>query len=202
MSKDYYQGRKDYGTDRRYVVEGARAFAPTTASTQTGAAGANQTTIRVNADRGVVRLPGIVTRPDLGDGAPQRMQLDDGAIDDLAAEVDTVLLPATAAWVALNFERTIYRVAAYDMQNQAVRYVNVAGTAQADAGVAGAPLWPTVAQIRTAIDSDADHLIPWEIVYGVRVRRTGDLVIVVTYDNTQRPLGVQRAANAQFTEQV
>ncbi|MFH1566424.1 MAG: hypothetical protein ABIL09_00375, partial [Gemmatimonadota bacterium] len=156
MSKDYHQGAKGYANDRRYAIEGLHAGVPTTASTQ-GAGALGVTAIRVNETSAILRLPGITTRPDLGDGVPERMTLEDGVVVGRAALVDHLLINA-AGWVALNFERTLYFVAYYDMLNATIAYATVAGTTQADQGVNGTPIWPTAAQIRTALDSDATHL--------------------------------------------
>ena len=181
---DHYTGIKDgFAALGRYIAQGIIPSAPTTASSQ--AAGANgATALRVNETAGFVRMPKATYSADIAK-ATQRWGVDEnGIVAQRAAQTDLVLVNVnTPAWLAQGQERWLSRIAYYDVENGVVAYTNVAGAAAAD----GAAAYPTDAEIATALGGT--H-IPWTRLYGIKVRRTADTTLAITYDAIERPLGV------------
>jgi len=178
---DYHEGARDGAAliFNRYLARGVYPSLATTASTQ-GAGALGVASIRVNETAGLLRMPAIV--PEIERGNLWETD-DDGVVAQRAATAD-VLLHNAAVLCLQTQERRITRVAWFDVANGAIAYANVLGDAAAD----GASVEATDAQILAAL---GNVNFPWMRLYDVLVRRTADVVLVLTYDFTRRPLGVQ-----------
>ena len=91
MSFDYHHGRRDFfGTVGRYSLAGLMPQAPTTPSSQV-AGGAGLTTVNVNEDAGLLRLPLARFLSDKG-----QWDVDEGGlVAHRLAQVDTALISST-----------------------------------------------------------------------------------------------------------
>ena len=165
------------GQVRRYLVEGLWPAAPTTPSAQ-GAGVAGVCAVRISEDNGLIRLPAE-------DGAESGHVLQRAATDD-------VVLVNEASYLQVGQERRLDRVATLDLSDDSLSLQVVSGAAAAD----GAGAYPTNAEIEAAVGFGRR---PWARLYGVRIRRTADIVLAITYDFTRRPLGVYRAGAAKHT---
>jgi len=190
MSFDHYHGRKDFfGAIGRYKVDGVIPGVATTPSAQ-GAGAGGLTVVRVNETAGLLRVPKAVFQAD-----KRTWIVDDkGPVLARGAQVDTVLANANG-WVTLNQERYAALIAYYDVGNDTVAVTPVAG----DAAAFGAAASPTTAQIEAAVGGS--H-VPWMMVYRVRVRRTGDVVLALQYEFDKRPMGIQRADGERFSAEL
>jgi len=172
-NSDKFLPRTDLPGDRdRYQVDGDRAIVATTPSVQQAAAGGNATTIRVNEEAGFIVLPGLD-----GEGDP--------AIIQRNLTADVVLVNAQVAWLALNQDRIVTRVAYRRFDTGAIDYMTVAGVAAAHGAAAAA----TAAAITALVGAHN----PWISLYAVTVWRSADAVVTLTYNNIERPLDVPRA---------
>ena len=173
------------GDAKRYAVEQLLPAAPTTPSAQTATAfpASNATTIRAFEGQGLLRMPGF-------DGQEPGLVVQHDAADDV------VLLNGEIAWLAIGQERRFDRVAVLNM-NGTIDLTIVSGAAALD----GAGAYPTDAAIEATVAGvvGGEGHLPWMRLYGVRVRRTADAVIAVTFDYTRRPLGVYRAGSIKHT---
>jgi hypothetical protein len=181
---DYYHGRKQgMGALGRYLASGIYAGAPTTASSQ-GAGANGATAVRTNETPGFVRLPVPRFNAD-----KQTWMVDDaGVVSAANATVDHVIVnQSNPSYCQVGQDRRFYRVV-WVGPNGAVNVATVSGAAAVD----GSAVYPTLAQVQSAVGGA--H-IPFLVLFGGRVRRTGDVVVAVTLDSTLRPLGVPRGGS-------
>jgi len=169
---DKYIGNPGLAGDlNRYYLDGVMIEVGTSGYVQGAGAGGN-TRVRVDINPGLIRLPGA----DGDDANP--------VLSEIAAAADVDAINAVVPLLAgqdMFVDQVYYRHFTTGVLTRAF----VLGTPAAD----GTSVPPTNAQVTAAV-GDRN---PWLRVARIRVRRTGDAVLAVTFDNTVRPLGVQRA---------